>query len=141
MSPDPEFQKVIATISAFHRWSELASSTDLRLSDEHLQEFCCREAHAGDRCCSTYILIKCLEELKNFGGHLLVHVLAQHVGPFSWMHRIMGAVSEEGIESLHRKVKNEFNNISRHDDIERARIALQGLAVQTQLADLGKSME
>jgi hypothetical protein len=85
--------------------------------------------------------VKCLEKLGGFGNSVKIHVLVQHVGPFVWHYRILGAVAEEGIERLHSTIRKDFQNVSHKSDLERAKITLQRWAVQVQLADLGKTVE
>lgn len=67
--------------------------------------------------------------------------MAQHVGPFAWCHRILGALAEEGIEKLHRTIKDDIQLVSRKDVNEKISIVLKRWAVQVQLADRGKSLE
>lgn len=138
---DQEFQNVVKAISAFDDWSNLVSSTNLVLSDAHLRNFCCPEIHISEDCCATSILVQSLEKLGGFGTSVVIHVLAQHTGTFAWIHRVLYAMSEEGIESLHSTIKEDFENVSRGDKLERARITIQGNAVQVQLADMGKSFD
>uniref|UniRef100_A0A914CZW5 Uncharacterized protein n=1 Tax=Acrobeloides nanus TaxID=290746 RepID=A0A914CZW5_9BILA len=66
---------------------------------------------------------------------------AQHTGSFAWRHRILGAMAEEGLESLHSTIKEDIENVARGDLVERARIAIQRWGVQVQLADLGKNVD
>uniref|UniRef100_A0A914DFE5 Uncharacterized protein n=1 Tax=Acrobeloides nanus TaxID=290746 RepID=A0A914DFE5_9BILA len=139
--PDPEFQKVVNAISKFGVWSSLASTTELNLTNDHLKKLCCPKKHVGENCCSTFALIKSLELLGGFGSSVTVHVLAQHTGCFAWHHRILGAMAEEGLESLHSTIKGDIENVARGDLVERARIAIQRWGVQIQLADLGKNVD
>lgn len=141
LTPDPEFQDVVKAIQAFDNWSQLASCTDLNLLDEHLQKLCCRNDHPNERCCATSSLAKMLEKLGGFANSVKVHVMAQHIGAFAWEYKILGGVSEEGIERLHSRIKDLFKDVSRSDNLERARITCQQWGVQVQLADLNKSLE
>lgn len=59
----------------------------------------------------------CLEKVGGFGNSLKCHFIAQHVGPFAWHHRMLGAVAEEGIERLHRTIREDFEHISRRSDL------------------------
>ena len=54
---------------------------------------------------------------------------------------MLGAVSEEGIESLHSTIKEDFENVSRRERLERARVVIQKWGIEVQLADMGKSVE
>lgn len=119
----------------------MVSSTDLELSDDHLQKFCCPVQHASENCCATSFLVSSLKKLGRFVSFVAVHVLAQHTGPFAWKHRVLYAMSEEGIESLHSTIKKDFENVSRGDGLERVRITIKRNAVQVQLADMGKNFE
>ena len=109
---DLDFQQIVNAISQFDRWSRLASDTNLNLYEDHLRNLCCFEEHVNANCCATASLLNCLEKLGGFGGSVLFHVLAQHIGPFAWRHQMLEAVSEEGIESLHRSIKEDFENVS-----------------------------
>lgn len=48
LSTESEFQKVVLAISSFDKWSKLASSAELELSDDHLQALCCRNSHTSE---------------------------------------------------------------------------------------------
>lgn len=114
-----DFVKLVDALSVFNEWCKLACNTDLHLTDEFCRRLCCPEMHVGAGCCATFNLIKILEKIGGFGGHLKIHVLAQHVGPFAWEHRVLGAVMEEGLEKLHRTIKDDLELISRKDETER----------------------
>ena len=130
---------MLLAVEAFDKWSKLASDVGLNLSDDHLDSLCCNENHPSSTCCSTSSLVSSLQNLGGFGSSVKVHVLAQHVNSFARRHRILGAVAEEGIEGLHRIIKNDLENVCRGDEMERLKIALQRHAIQVQLDDLGKS--
>uniref|UniRef100_A0A914DHF6 Uncharacterized protein n=1 Tax=Acrobeloides nanus TaxID=290746 RepID=A0A914DHF6_9BILA len=89
----------------------------------------------------TVLEIKSLELLGGFGSSVTVHVLAQHTGCLAWRHRILGAMAEEGLESLHSTIKGDIENVARGDLVERAQVAIQRWGVQIQLADLGKNVD
>lgn len=136
-----EYRDVISSLSAFNVWSSLASDVNLHLSDNHLSMLCCKDQHSTEDCCATSKLVKSLERLGGFGNSVKVHVLAQHVGKFAWNHRALGAFAEEGVEKLHRTIKDDIQKVSRSSDLDKLRISLQRWAVQVLLADLGKSSE
>lgn len=138
LSTNEEYTLVVETLSAFDEWSKLASKVDLHLTEEHLRRLCCPDEHQGGTCCSTFRLVKYLEKLGGFGSSVKVHMLAQHVGPFAWKHKMLGAVLEEGLEGLHRTLKNDIEKISRGTKLERIRLALLRWAVQVQLSDMEK---
>ena len=63
---DGNYIEVVSALSSFDKWSSLASTVDLHLSDEHLKRLCCPEKHDNDECCATSILVKRLENLGGF---------------------------------------------------------------------------
>lgn len=84
----------MSALEAFDEWSRLVSCVDLHLSDEHLTQLSCKDAHTSEDCCATMRIVKALENVDGFGNSVKIHVLAQHVGFFAWTNRVLGALAE-----------------------------------------------
>jgi hypothetical protein len=139
LSTDPAYITIVSALETFDVWSKLASTTDLHFSDEHLKNLCCLDnKRVNHQCCATLKLVKNLEDIGEFGDSLKVHFPAQHVGPFAYRHRMLGAVMEEGLEKMHRTIKDDMERISQSSQLDRLKLALQRWSVQVQLSDMRK---
>lgn len=135
VSDELEYQKLVKALSIFDVWCRLVSTTDINLSDSRVQKICCKEAHSTARdCCQTALLGSALEEIGGFGSSALVHVMIMHLGPFIWKHKMIGALAEEGIESVHSKLAIEMQRHKRSAK-EKIRNALKWLAIDVLMCD------
>lgn len=72
---------MICVLRTFNEWCKLVSTTKIELSDEKLQEICCKESHITEgNCCKTAALGKALDSIGGFGTSALVHVIVMHLG-------------------------------------------------------------
>ena len=111
-----ESHKILGVLKEFDKWAEMVSTTRTNLSDFEAACIACKDTHSLFTCCQTAILIKGLENVGGFGQSPLIHAMLMHLGPFIHNHRLIGAVSEEEIETLHS------NSLQKLYDIKRPKI-------------------
>ena len=88
-------------------------------------------------CCHTWKLANALKRLKGISNSVLVHVILKHLGSFVWEHKMIGALSEEGIEATHAKLATELKK-HKSSPMKAAKQALSKMAIDVLLEDRGR---
>lgn len=141
VTEDYNYQNIMHSLKIFNEWSSQVSNPHKHLGLEQINSLCCKDLHDSSKeCCLTARMCNNLSEIGGFGRSGLIHLVLMHMGRFVHRHRMIGAVSEEGLESLHSRLTFEMRR-HRRKMIDKLMLAMKWHTIDVFLCDAEKFSE